>query len=392
MNRTAIVYLVSLAAFLGPFTQTIYTPILPEVTKDFGTSSFLVNLTISIFTFFLALMQMVYGPLTDTKGRRNVLLFGVFLYITASLGCFFSNSIYVLLVFRALQAIGIAAGSVVAATVIGDLFEGKARGKAMGTFQMMVSLGPVAGPIVGGFLGGRFNFHSVFLVLVLAGLLIWIGNFIFLQETKPEKQLAKTFRLRDFIPILRHRTGSSIILLGFIQYYAMYNFLVFLPSILTERYGLSAEEKGIAYLAMSCMIVIGSFIGGRIQGHWQERHIILATSYLNVASILLFLIVSHISISLLLISIMLFGLFLGTSLPVQTTLLTYVFQANRSTAIGVYNFFRYMGMALGPMIGSLLFSLGGYALVYGFTDIGFFFFSLWLTARVMFMNRPTSSI
>lgn len=262
MSRTAIVYLVSLAAFLGPFTQTIYTPILPEVTKDFGTSSFLVNLTISIFTFFLALMQMVYGSLTDTEGRRNVLLVGVSLYIAASLGCFFANSIYVLLVFRALQAIGIAAGSVVAATVIGDLFEGKARGKAMGTFQMMVSLGPVVGPIIGGFLGGRFNFHSVFLALVLAGLLVWIGNFIFLQETKPEKQSAKSFRLRDFTTILRHRTGSSIILLGFIQYYAMYNFLVFLPGILTERYGLSAEEKGMAYLAMSCMIVVGSFIGG----------------------------------------------------------------------------------------------------------------------------------
>ncbi|OAT72211.1 MFS transporter [Parageobacillus thermoglucosidasius] len=392
MNRTAIVYLVSLAAFLGPFTQTIYTPILPEVTKDFGTSSFLVNLTISIFTFFLALMQMVYGPLTDTKGRRNVLLVGVFLYITASLGCFFSNSIYVLLVFRALQAVGIAAGSVVAATVIGDLFEGNARGKAMGTFQMMVSLGPVVGPIVGGFLGGRFNFHSVFLALVLVGLLIWIGNFIFLQETKPEKQSAKSFRLRDFITILRHRTGLSIILLGFIQYYAMYNFLVFLPGILTERYGLSAEEKGIAYLAMSCMIVVGSFIGGRIQGHWEDRHIILATSYLNVASILMFLIVSRISIPLLLISIMLFGLFLGTSLPVQTTLLTYVFQANRSTAIGVYNFFRYMGMAFGPMIGSLLFSLGGYALVYGFADIVFLVFSLLLTARVMRMNRHTPSV
>jgi MFS transporter, DHA1 family, multidrug resistance protein len=57
MNRTVIVYLVSLAAFLGPFTQTIYTPILPEVTADFATSSFLV-LTISIFMFCLA---MIYG-------------------------------------------------------------------------------------------------------------------------------------------------------------------------------------------------------------------------------------------------------------------------------------------------------------------------------------------
>jgi DHA1 family bicyclomycin/chloramphenicol resistance-like MFS transporter len=392
MKRTAIVYLVSLAAFLGPFTQTIYTPILPEVTNDFGTSSFLVNLTISIFTFFLALMQMVYGPLTDTKGRRNVLLTGIFLYTMASLGCFFSDSIYILLVFRALQAIGIAAGSVVAATVIGDLFEGKARGKAMGTFQMMVSLGPVVGPIVGGFLGGRFHFHSVFLVLVFAGLLIWIGNFIFLQETKPEKQPSKPFRLRNFVTILRHQTGSSIILLGFIQYYAMYNFLVFLPGILTERYGLSAEEKGIAYLAMSCMIVVGSFIGGRIQGHWEDRRIILITSYLNVISILLFLIVSHISIPWLVLSIMLFGLFLGISLPVQTTLLTYAFQANRSTAIGVYNFFRYMGMAFGPMVGSVLFALGGYVLVYGFVDIAFFACALLLTVRVMRMRQKTPSV
>jgi DHA1 family bicyclomycin/chloramphenicol resistance-like MFS transporter len=392
MKRTAIVYLVSLAAFLGPFTQTIYTPILPEVTNHFGTSSFLVNLTISIFTFFLALMQMVYGPLTDTKGRRNVLLVGVFLYVMASLGCFFSNSIYTLLFFRALQAIGIAAGSVVAATVIGDLFEGKERGKAMGTFQMMVSLGPVVGPIVGGFLGGRFHFHSVFLVLVLAGLLIWIGNFMFLQETKPEKQASKSFQLRHFVTIFRHRTGSSIILLGFIQYYSMYNFLVFLPGILTDRYGLSAEEKGITYLAMSCMIVIGSFIGGRIQGHWEDRHIILATSYLNVISILLFLIVSHISIPWLVLSIMLFGLFLGISLPVQTTLLTYAFQANRSTAIGVYNFFRYMGMAFGPMVGSALFTLGGYVLVYGFADIVFLACALLLTVRVMRMRQNTTSV
>ncbi|MBA2875562.1 MFS transporter [Thermaerobacillus caldiproteolyticus] len=387
MNRTLIVYLVSLAAFLGPFTQTIYTPILPEVAKDFGTSSFLVNLTISIFTLCLALMQMVYGPLTDTKGRRNVILFGIFLYTLASLGCFFSKSIYVLLVFRALQAIGIAAGSVVAATVIGDLFEGKARGKAMGTFQMMVSLGPVVGPIVGGFLGGRFNFHAVFLVLVFVGVLIFIGNLAFLKETKPETSSSQRFQLRNFLTILKDRTGSSIILLGFIQYYAMYNFLVFLPGILSERYGLSAEQKGLVFLTMSCMIVIGSFVGGRIQGRFEDRNVIVVTSYLNVAAIFLFLLVSHISIPLLIASIMLFGLFLGTSLPVQTTLLTQVFQTNRSTAIGVYNFFRYMGMAFGPIVGSLLLAIGGYYIVYGFVDAAFLGCAFVLTIRVLGANK-----
>lgn len=387
MNRTLIVYLVSLAAFLGPFTQTIYTPILPEVTKDFGTSSFLVNLTISIFTLFLALMQIVYGPLTDTKGRRNVILFGIFVYMLASLGGFFSHSIYMLLIFRAIQAIGIAAGSVVAATVIGDLFEGKERGKAMGTFQMMVALGPVIGPIVGGFIGGRFNFHAVFLVLVVVGVIIFICNFIFLKETKPETVAIERFELRDFAAILKNRIGLSIILLGFIQYYALYNFLVFLPSILSERYQLPAEQKGMVFLSMSLFIVVGSFLGGRIQGRFENRNVMIITSYLSVLAIFLFLFVAHVSIPLLISSIMLFGLFLGTSLPVQTTLLTQVFQSNRSTAIGVYNFFRYIGMACGPVVGSLLLEIGGYSAIYGVVDILFLVCSLILTKQFIKVNK-----
>ncbi|WP_027410548.1 MFS transporter [Anoxybacillus tepidamans] len=387
MNKALIVYLVSLAAFLGPFTQTIYTPILPEVTKDFGTSPFLVNLTISIFTLFLALMQVVYGPLTDTKGRRNIILFGIFIYTLASLGCFFSQSIYILLLFRAMQAIGIAAGSVVAATVIGDLFEGKARGKAMGTFQMMVSLGPVAGPIAGGFIGGNFNFHAVFLVLVLAGLIIFIFNFIFLKETKPKTGETERFQLRDFFIILKNRAGSAIVLLGFIQYYALYNFLVFLPNILSERYRLIAEQKGMVFLSMSVCIVIGSFLGGRIQGRFQNRNIMISTAYLNVVSILLFIFVANISIPLLIGSIMLFGLFLGTSLPVQTTLLTQIFQTNRSTAIGVYNFSRYIGMACGPIVGSWLHEIGGYNAIYGFVDMLFLSCSLILTKQFVQTNQ-----
>ncbi|NNU84387.1 MFS transporter [Geobacillus sp. BMUD] len=382
MKRQFVVYLVSLAAFLGPFTQTIYTPILPEVREAFATSSFLINLTISIFTFFLAMMQMVYGPLTDRQGRRTVLLCGIGIYTAASLGCFFSASIYALLFFRALQAVGIAAGSVVAATVIGDLFTGKERGRAMGTFQMMVSLGPVVGPIVGGFLAEHVPFHAVFLALVVVGGLVGIGNFLFLKETKPKEAAASApFRLADFAAVLRHRAGRSIVLLGFIQYYSLYNFLVFLPGILTDRYGLSAQGKGTVYLAMSSMIVIGSFLGGRLQGRFPERRILLATSHLTVLSIFFFLVVDQRSLSLLVAAIALFGLFLGLSLPVQTTVLTNVFQANRSTAIGVYNFFRYMGMAFGPMVGSALFAAGGYPLVYGIDGVFFFACALLLTVH-----------
>ncbi|MBO7743386.1 MFS transporter [Paenibacillus sp. MWE-103] len=383
MNRKFIVYLVAFAAFFGPFTQTIYTPVLPEVASQLHSTSFVVNLTISVFTFFLAIMQMIYGPLTDIKGRRKVMLLGIALYVVASVGCFFSGTIALLLVFRALQAIGIAAGSVVAVTVISDLFEGKERGEAMGTFQMLVSLGPVLGPVVGGFLSGVFDFHSVFLALAATGMLVLVFNYVFLKETKPDNIQAGRFQLRDFASILQHRIGSSIIYLGFLQYYSFYYFLVFLPNILTDRYGLSAEQKGLVFLPMSLGIVVGSYVGGKIQARIEGEKLVVLTSYLNAISLLIFLVVYSISLPWLLAGIILFGLFLGLSLPVQTTLLTGAFTKNRATAVGAYNLFRYMGMACSPIVGSLFYRIGGYVLLYGFIMIVYLAFALLLSRRLL---------
>lgn len=381
MNRKLIVYLVSLSAFMAPFTQNVYTPILPEITRDFNTSTFTVNLTISLYTFFLAVMQMVYGPLTDSKGRRNIILIGLSVYILGSVGCSLSTSIYMLLVFRSVQAIGIAAGSVVAITVIGDLFEGKERGAAMGVFQMMVALGPVVGPVIGGFLAGAFDFHSIFLFLAGVGVLVLVGHMAILRETKPEQVRSSHFKPRDFMAVLQNPIGSSVIFLGFVQFYAYYNFIVFLPNILSKTYGLSVEQKGLALLPMTVFIVAGSFLGGKTQEKLKEKNVILFTSCFIIAAILFYMFTALHSLILLQIGLAAFGLFLGVSQPVQTTILTQVYQANRATAAGAYNFFRYMGMACGPLLGSFLLKLGGYNAVYGFTAFVFLGITFLLAKR-----------
>jgi MFS transporter, DHA1 family, multidrug resistance protein len=361
LNRNLFVYLVSFAAFLGPFTQSIYTPMLPEIQQQFHTSTFVVNLTISIFTLGLALMQIVYGPLADHFGRRKVLLPGILIYVAASIGAALSSSIWLLIFFRALQAIGIAVGSVVATTVIGDLFEGKQLGRTMGTFQMIVTFGPVAGPVVGGLVGEWTGFSGVFWVLTATGLLIWGANARLLPETKPEEGAGNGFDPQDFYKVFTDRTGLVILLLGFIQYYTLYTFLVFLPHLLSTSYGLTASQKGLAFLPLSLFVVIGSYLGGRLQEKRDSRKFLITAGALNAFATLLFVAVSSVSLSLVLASIAVFGLCLGLSLPVQTTLLAAVFHRNRATAMGAYNFSRYLGMATGPMIGALLFKLGGHA-------------------------------
>ncbi|WP_413043065.1 MFS transporter [Pseudomonas sp. YJ42] len=371
MSPRLLTFMVAFAAFLGPFTQTVYAPILPELGEALATTPLLINLSISIFTFVLAFMQIVYGPLVDRSGRRRILLMGLVIYVGASLGCFLARNIELLLVFRALQAVGIAAGAVVAVTVIGDRFEGAERGRAMGSFQMMVALGPVVGPVVGGFIGEHLDFHYVFLLLAAVGALVLLANALWLQETRPAGGMPRAFHPVEYVDVLRNRQGLAIMLLSFVQYYAFYNYLVFMPRVLDSTYGLSASEKGLVFLPLSIAVVIGSFVGGRLPGRWRPRPTLLVTAGLNALSVLLFLGVAQWSLAWLVVAASAFGLFLGLSLPVQTSLLMDLYPHNRATAVGSYNFFRFMGMATGPVLGSWLYRDGNLELLYGFATAAF---------------------
>ncbi|HCJ29521.1 MAG TPA: MFS transporter, partial [Pseudomonas sp.] len=250
-------------------------------------------------------------------------------------------------------------------------FEGAERGRAMGSFQMMVALGPVVGPVVGGFIGEHVDFHYVFLLLAAVGALVLLANALWLQETRPAGGTPRAFHPSEYLEVLRNRQGVAIMLLSFVQYYAFYNYLVFMPRVLDTTYGLSASEKGLVFLPLSIAVVIGSFVGGRLLGRWQQRPTLLVTAGLNALSVLLFLGVAQWSLAMLVIAASAFGLFLGLSLPVQTSLLMDLYPHNRATAVGSYNFFRFMGMATGPVLGSWLYQDGRLGLLYGFATAAF---------------------
>lgn len=363
MKKKFLVYLVSSIAFLGPFAQTIYTPLLPELQEQFRASPTIVNMTVAIYPIFFALMQLVYGPLIDRYGRRKILLIGVLFYLLATLGISFSSSIQWFIFYRALQACGIAVGSVAAITVIGDVFEGRMRGRSMGIYQMLVALGPGVAPIVGGIMGQHFGTAPIAWILFGFGLLLWFLLFQFLPETKKAGQTDERFRFGQLTKVLTDRVGLAIVILGSVQYAIFYTLLILLPTILSDHFDLSSSQIGMLFLPISFSLVLASFIGGRIQEYVELRRLLLITGVLNMTSILFFTLVSSISLPMFTVSIILFGLSLGLSLPVQTTLLANELPQYLATSIGVYNFFRYVWMTIGPAIGTF-FYYAGYQLVF----------------------------
>ncbi len=348
---------VSAAAFLGPFTQTVYAPSLPELQGFFQVNAVMVNLTISLFTAILAVSNFIVGPMADVWGRRAVLLPGLAVFCLGSLVCLVSASYAPFLAGRAIQAAGISTALLVAPTVVGDIYAPQERAHAMSAFQTVTFLGPVLGPVVGGTIAAYLHWQWAFGVLIAAGVVAWLYNYGRLKETLPRGTTPTRFAPRVFRTVLANRSALAIVLIGFSQFYGYYVFLVFLPALLTALFAMSTAAEGLFFVPLTAGILVGISVGRRWQRHWSRTRI-LATSSLAIGIDVLLLwlgLLAHIvTIPVLAALLLVYGVLLGCSLPVQSTILVNLFTQEKATAVGLYNFFRFAGAAIGPIAGGFI--------------------------------------
>lgn len=355
-ERARILLGVSAAAFLGPFTQTVYVPSLAEIGADLHASTVMVNLTISLYTVILAISSFIVGPLADSHGRRAVLLPGLVIFLAGSLLCLLAQSYGMFLAGRIIQACGISIGLVVAVAVIADIYAVKERAHAMSQFQLVVYLGPVFGPVIGGLVAGYLHWQWAFAVLIAAGIAVALYNTALLPETLIRTGAGNRLTVARIRVVVRDASARSILLIGFSQFYGYYIFLVFLP-LLSDQFGLSTAEKGFAFVPLTAGIVAGITSTKRWLGHWPGAHMVRVTSYAIAADVLaLWLLIASGTLSFFLLAMVMlvYGVLLGASLPAQSTILANLFSTERATASGIYNFTRFMGAAAGPLLGALI--------------------------------------
>ena len=365
-KNTNILIGVSAAAFLGPFTQTVYTPSLPELGSYFQVNTVMANLTISLYTAILALSNFVVGPIADRRGRRATLLPGLLVFVIGSMMCFFSGSYWPFLAGRAVQAVGVSTALLMAPTVIGDIYPPQERARAMGVFQTVTYLGPICGPVIGGLIAAYLHWQWAFALLAAGGLAAWLYNRSELRETLPRDVVATRINLHTFRVVLANRSAFSLVVLGFSQFYGYYVFLVFLPSLLTSLFALPTSSEGFFFLPLTAGILLGIHIGSRWQRHWTGTKIVAVSSFGIALNVLLFwsaLLAGVVNIPLLVVVLLIYGVLLGCSLPVQSTVLVNLFSAEKATAVGVYNFFRFTGAAIGPIAGGFI------AMTYGINAV-----------------------
>ncbi|HEX6447027.1 MAG TPA: MFS transporter [Streptosporangiales bacterium] len=170
-RRHVILAVVSAALFMSSIDQTIVATALPALHHDLHTTINWSGWTITVYSLGRLAIVPLAGRLGDRLGRRRVFLLGTAVFTVASLLCGTASDIYVLVVLRAVQALGGGALMPSATGIVAEHF-GRGRDRAVGMFTSIVPIGGLVGPVLGGIFVTYWSWRGVFLVNVPLGVVL----------------------------------------------------------------------------------------------------------------------------------------------------------------------------------------------------------------------------
>ncbi|GKS85169.1 multidrug effflux MFS transporter [Acidovorax sp. SUPP1855] len=342
--RWALAVLLALLGMLGPFSIDTYIPAFSGIAAALGASPVEMQQTLSAYLFGFAFMTLFHGALSDSFGRRPVVLWGIAVFTLASAGCALSESIGQLVIFRALQGLSAGAGIVVSRAVIRDMFPPAQAQQVMSQVTIYFGVAPAIAPIIGGWLFVHAGWHSVFCFLTGVGATLWLANYRLLPETLHAEQ-RQPFNARH---LLRGywELGSSprfllLALASGVPFNGMFLYVLAAPAFLGDHLGLAPTHFFWFFVLTISGIMGGAWLSGRLAGRIapkrQIRHgflIMFSMSILNLLANWLFK--AHVSWALLPIAVFAFGWAL--MVPVVTLLVLDLHPERRGMASSLQAF------------------------------------------------------
>lgn len=158
---------------------------LPTIARDLGVSNAAVTNVVTVYQLVLVMLLLPLASVGDRVGHRTLYQYGQALFMVASALCFFADNFAVLLLLRALQAIGAAMALSVSAAMLRQIYPSSKLGTGMGINSVIVASSAAMAPTLGGWIVGHAPWQVVFVAaapLAVASLLM--GRFL----PDPQKQ------------------------------------------------------------------------------------------------------------------------------------------------------------------------------------------------------------
>jgi DHA1 family bicyclomycin/chloramphenicol resistance-like MFS transporter len=275
--RWALAALLACLGMVGPFSIDTYLPAFSGIASSLGATPVQMQQTLSAYLFGFAVMNLFHGALSDSLGRRPVVLWGVAVFTLASAGCALSQHIGALIFFRALQGMAAGAGIVVSRAVIRDMFPPADAQRVMSQVTIYFGIAPAVAPLVGGFLFVHLNWHAVFWFLTAIGVALWIANHRLLPESLHASQrqpLNLRHLMRGYVELGTSSRFLALALASGVPFNGMFLYVLSAPVFLGQHLGLAPDRFFWFFMLTISGIMSGAFLSGRLAGRIpRERQI-----------------------------------------------------------------------------------------------------------------------
>ncbi|WP_429798320.1 Bcr/CflA family efflux MFS transporter [Brachybacterium kimchii] len=246
----------------GPFCTDTYLAALPELRSAFGTTVSAVQLTITACIVGLALGLLTGGSLSDSVGRRPLLLASTLLFVVTSAVAGMSSNIGLLIALRVLQGASAGAGASIGRAIVSDCWSGTAAARRFGTLGAIGLLAPISAPAIGGLILSHFDWRCVFAFMTALGL----AQVAIVATLVPETLAVKNrhTELRDLLKramqlVSQHRYRRAVE----IQCLATAGFFVYIGGssfVLRNNYSLTATEYSSIFAVNATGLLVCSIL------------------------------------------------------------------------------------------------------------------------------------
>lgn len=248
---------------------SLLSPAIPDLRADLMATGDEAQLVLSGFLVMLGLGQLGAGTISDSIGRRPVMLSGALLFLLTGLGAMFAPTVEILIAMRVLQGLGAAACMVMGRVIISDSYERDEAGKQLSTITMFQAVVPLLGFGFGGMIADLVGWRGAVALMVLSAVTVLIGAFLLLQETRLQRTPAMALSrvLGSYLTLLMKpkfitNAGTCAVLTA--GFFAMGGFMPYH----FQRLGSSAFEFGLFFSFTALGYLTGNslnrFLGPRL--------------------------------------------------------------------------------------------------------------------------------
>ena len=266
------IWILAILSALMAFTSIstdLYLPAMPAMAQSLHANAGQLEFTISGYLIGFSLGQLVWGPIGDRYGRRLPVALGLLLFIAGSIGCALSTAAPVMIIWRAVQAVGACASVVLARAMIRDLYEGHRAAQMLSTLMTVMAVAPLLGPSLGGLILKLGSWPLIFWGLAAFGCATLVAVYT-LPETLPEEcrnHAPLNGAFRRYGQLLADRRILGYASTGGFFYGGLYAYIAGTPFAYMDYYHVSPQTYGILF----GVGILGIMLFNQLNAKWVKQ-------------------------------------------------------------------------------------------------------------------------